>query len=124
MSEHTPNPEPSPVTTPPATSQDSKNFALLAHLLGIFTAFIGALVIWLVKKESDAFVEDQAKEALNFQIAVAIAYIIAYVLTVILIGAILLPVIWVANVIFCLLGTIQASKGEAYRYPFTLRLIK
>ena len=66
------------VPPPPATTDapaDQRTMALAAHLLGIFTWFIGALIIWLINKDdaSKAFVTDQAKEALNFQITVTIA---------------------------------------------------
>jgi uncharacterized Tic20 family protein len=106
-----------------AVSADDKNLALLAHLLGIFTSFIGALIIWLVKKDAP-FVEDQAKEALNFQITVAIAYAASSVLALIGIGVVLWGVVALLNLIFCILGTMAASRGEKYRYPVAIRLVK
>ena len=100
--------------------------ALLAHLLGIITSFIGALVIWLINKDdaSKGFATDQAKEALNFQITVAIAYVVCVILSFVIIGAFLLPLVGIANLVFCIIGGIKANNGEAYRYPFALRLIK
>ena len=38
------------------TTSDERNLAMLAHLLGIFTSFVGALIIWLIKKEDSAYV--------------------------------------------------------------------
>lgn len=105
-------------------SKDDCNISMLAHLLGIFTSFIGALIIWLVKKDDSAFVAQEAAEALNFQITIALGWIIAMMLTVILIGALLFPVLLLVNLIFCILAAISASKGVGYRYPFTLRLVK
>jgi len=105
-------------------SKDDSNLALLAHILGIFTSFVGALVIWLVKKDSSAFVGSQALEALNFQITIAIGYLVCMILAVVLIGALLMPVLFIVNLIFCILGAMAASKGEAYRYPFAIRLLK
>lgn len=105
-------------------SNDDRNIAMLAHLLGIFTGFVGALVIWLVKKDSSSFINDQAKEALNFQITVAIGLCAAWVLAFILIGFLLVPAIVLVNFIFCILAAIAASKGQTYRYPFALRLVK
>ena len=103
-----------------------RTMALVAHILGIFTGFIGALIIWLVNKDdsSKPFVVDQSKEALNFQITVAIAYIISSILVVVLIGTLMLAAVWVANLVLCILAAVKANNGEAYRYPFTLRLIK
>ncbi|KAB7770071.1 DUF4870 domain-containing protein [Xanthomonas maliensis] len=120
-------PPPPPVGT--STPSEERTLALAAHLLGTLTAFIGALVIWLVSKDatpSKPFASDQAKEALNFQITVILAYIVAIVLAAISFGILFfLPtLVWIANVVFCILGAIKANGGESYRYPFTLRLIK
>lgn len=98
--------------------------AMLAHLLGIFTGFIGCLIIWLIKKDESAFVDDQGKEALNFQITVLIALVAAWLLTFLCIGLLLLPAVVIANVVFCILAVVESNKGVAYRYPVTLRLIK
>jgi len=69
-------------------------------------------------------VEDQAKEALNFQITVAIGLAASGVLSPIGIGIGLGGVVILLNIIFCILGTMAASKGEKYRYPVAIRLIK
>ena len=112
-------------TVPQSTpTKDEINLALLAHLLGIFTSFVGALLLWLVKKDESAFVGENALEALNFQITVAIGYVICMMLTLVLIGALLLPLLILANVIFCVLAAVAASKGTTYRYPIALRLLK
>lgn len=107
-------------------SQEDKTLALLTHLSGIVLSFIVPLVIWLINKDKadKAFLTDQAKEALNFQITVAIGYAICTVLTAILIGALLMPLVWIVNLIFCILAGIKANEGVSYRYPFALRLIK
>ncbi|MGQ0530076.1 MAG: DUF4870 domain-containing protein [Panacagrimonas sp.] len=105
-------------------SKDECNLAMLAHLLGIFTSFVGALIVWLVKKDDSAFVAQEGAEALNFQITIALGWIIAMMLTVILIGALLYPVLLIVNLVFCILAAVSASKGVGYRYPFTLRLVK
>jgi len=109
---------------PVAPSKDECNLAMLAHLLGIFTFFVGALVLWVIKKDESSFVGENAKEALNFQITVIIALVAAKVLMWILIGFALLPLIYIANLVFCILGAIAASKGEKYHYPFAIRLVK
>ena len=56
-----------------AVSKDARTMALLAHILGIFTSFVVPLLIYLIKKDEDAFIADQSKEALNFHITVIIA---------------------------------------------------
>ena len=119
------------VTAPPPPTtgeapQDQRTMALLGHLLGIITGPIGALIIWLVSKDdaSKGFVVDQSKEALNFQITITIAMLICIVLTIVIIGGLLAPIVGLLNVIFCIIAAVKANNGEAYRYPFALRLIK
>ena len=99
---------------------------MITHLSGIVLGFIVPLIIWLTNKDKTdkAFLNDQAVEALNFQITIAIAYVICMVLTMILIGALLIFVVLLVNLIFCILAGLKANEGVAYRYPFALRLIK
>ena len=106
-------------------SQDDRTLALLTHLSGIILSFIVPLVVWLVYKDrSDKdYLVEQAKEALNFQITIAIAYVACTILTVILIGALLMPLVWIVNIVFCIVAALKAKDGESYRYPFTLRLL-
>lgn len=111
-------------TLPAVPSKDDCNLGMLAHLLGIFTSFVGALILWIIKKDESAFIGENAKEALNFQITLAIGWVIAMMLTVILIGALLFPLLIIINLVFCILGAIAASKGELYKYPFAIRLVK
>jgi len=103
-------------------SNDDKNIATVTHLGGTVFSFIPALIVWLLKKD-DAYIYDQAKEALNFQITILIAQFIAGVLAMILIGFIFIGIIWLVNVVFCIIAAISTSKGEVYRYPFSLRLL-
>jgi hypothetical protein len=131
MSETQPPPPPPPFTSGPAGYQgpppdkDSVTMGMLCHLLGIFTGFLGPLIIWLMKKDSSPFVNDQGKESLNFQITAFVALLICIPLIyVFCIGAILMAVVHVVRIVFGIIATIQANKGIAYRYPLTFRLIK
>ncbi|MEG2942649.1 MAG: DUF4870 domain-containing protein, partial [Thermomonas sp.] len=116
-------PPPAPTGTAPA---DQRTMALVAHILGIFTWFIGPLIIWMINKDdsSKSFVTDQAKEALNFQITIAIAMFVCIILSFVLIGMILAPIVGLLSLVFSIIAAVKANNGEAYRYPFTLRLIK
>ncbi len=107
-----------------APDKDDCNIAMLAHLLGIFTGFLGALVIWLVKKDSSVYIAQESAEALNFQLTVMIGYVICSALTIILIGIVMFPLLYLVNIVFCILAAVASSKGAGYRYPFALRLIK
>ena len=119
------------VTAPPpppsgAAPQEDRTIALITHLSGILAGFIVPLIMWLINKDKPekSWLTDQSKEALNFQITITIAFVICVVLSAVLIGAFLMPIVWLVNLIFCILGGVASNKGESYRYPFALRLIK
>ncbi|OOG39295.1 DUF4870 domain-containing protein [Rhodanobacter sp. C05] len=131
--------DPSLAGVPSAEERQWAMFAHLSSLLGaILTApfghgwgcFIGPLIIWLVKKDTMPFVNDQGKEALNFNITVAIAFLILLLLSIMTlgIGLIIAIPLWViiglAWLVLTIIATIKANEGVRYRYPFTLRLIK
>ena len=113
-----------PVYAAPLSPSDERLWATLAHVGGIVLGFIAPLVVWLVFRERSGFVNDQAKEALNFQILIVIAYIVGGILTVVLIGGLILALAWLATIIFGIMGAVAANKGELYRYPFNWRIIK
>jgi len=110
-------------------SKNSRMLGMLCHLITLvgfvipFGNIIGPLVLWLVKKDEDPFVDDQGREALNFQITVTIAYLICLALIIIAIGAILLPIVGLANLILVIVAAIKANDGVNYRYPFAIRLL-
>lgn len=105
-------------------TQEDKTIALFTHLGGIFFGFIPSLVVWLIKKDSSPFVAGQAQEALNFQITMLIAFAVAYVLILVLVGIFLIWALAIANLVLCIVAGVKAYSGESYRYPFALRLIR
>ena len=84
----------------------------------------GPLIIWLIKRDSSEFVADQAKEALNAQISMTIYAAISALLMVALIGFPLLLLVIVANIILIITAAPAANRGDFYRYPYILRLVK
>ena len=108
---------------PDSSSQESRNIALLVWVGTIFFSFIPALIVYLIKKD-DAYVVDQSKEALNWSITLVIGYCIAIVLSFLLIGFLVFPILWVCNLIFCILGAVAGSGGKPYRVPFAIRLVQ
>jgi hypothetical protein len=107
-------------------SQEDRTLAMLTHLSGIILGFIVPLIIWLINKDrtDKGFLNDQAKEALNFQITILIGYIAGTVLTIILIGPLISLAAWIISVIFSIIAALKANEGVAYRYPLSIRLIK
>ncbi|HJS72010.1 MAG TPA: DUF4870 domain-containing protein [Acidimicrobiia bacterium] len=127
------------MTVQPQVTGDQQTWRVMAHasafiqFLGI-PSVVGPLVVWLLKRE-DPIVEPHARAALNFQLSVLIyfvgAVVVAFIaaLTIIGIGltvliALLLPVLFLLELVFAVLASIAASKGELYQYPFSLDLIK
>ncbi|HSE13600.1 MAG TPA: DUF4870 domain-containing protein [Rudaea sp.] len=121
------SPPPPPAGTPSAEERQWALFAHLSALVGYiipFGSIIGPLVIWQIKKNEMPFVDDQGKEALNFQITVAIIAIVCLVLVLILIGILLLWALAITNLVFIIIAALAANNGQAYRYPFAFRFIK
>lgn len=113
---------------PAAPSKESRNWALFAHLSAfvaawVALAFLGPLVVWLVKRHEDAFVEEHAREALNFNITVLILVAIGIPLAFVGIGILLLIVVGIAWIVLTIRAAIAASNGDTYRYPLTIRFV-
>jgi uncharacterized Tic20 family protein len=140
MNESDPNAATVPATATP--SADERQWAMFAHLSsllgGLLTSgwagsagfFIGPLVIWLMKRETMPFVDDQGKEALNFSITVSIACVALVIMTVMTlgIGALLtvplLMAIGITSLVFVIIAAVKSHEGVRYRYPVSLRLVK
>ena len=133
---------PTPASTDGGISAEERQWAMFAHLSALLGAivtagwagsigcFIGPLVIWLMKKDTMPFVDDQAKEALNFNITVAIAFFVLFLMTVFTLGIGLIltgplfVIVGIAWLVLTVIAAIKANQGERYRYPMTLRLVK
>ena len=115
-----------PPPPPAGASQEDKTLAMLTHLSGIILGFIVPLIIWLVNKDKSdkGWLNDQAKEALNFQITVAIAWLVCLLLGFVVVGFLLMTVLVIGALILTIIAGIKANKGIAYRYPWTWRLVK
>lgn len=134
-------PPPPPVSAGGTPSAEERQWAMFAHLSallgGILTGafgglgvFIGPLVIWLVKKETMPFVDDQGKEALNFNITIGIIGLALVVLSILTFGIGLLLaipvglVVGVGWLVLTIIAAIKSNEGVVYRYPVCLRLVK
>ena len=112
-------------------SQDERTWGMLSHLsafVGLVIPFFGALlaplIIWLAWRDRSPFVGEQAKEALNFNISVAIGWLVCGLLTVVFIGILLGIGLFFAWLALTILAAIRASEGVQYRYPLNLRLVR
>ena len=109
----------------PATpvGTDPRTLAMLAHLLGLLTGFVGPLVLYLVNGDKDPFVRHHAAESLNFQITLTIAVVGSFLAVFVLVGFLLLPVVIVGGIVLQIIGAVKANAGEWWRYPVNLRLV-
>ncbi|PAU61374.1 orotate phosphoribosyltransferase [Pseudomonas sp. PIC25] len=114
----------------PMPSQQARQWAMFCHFaafLGLVFPFgnlLGPLIVWQIKKDFDPFVDAQGKEALNFQITVAIAVVACFLLMLVVIGFPLLALVSIGALVLTIIGGIKVNEGQAYRYPFCLRLVK
>ncbi len=113
----------------PPPTKDEQNMAMLCYILGIFFVFgwIGPLVIWLTRKETSPFVNDQGKEVLNWQVTIIIVYVgcmftfcIPFVH---FLGMFVIFAAGVTNLVFCVMGAMSVSNGVAYRMPFSIKFL-
>ena len=122
-----------PQPAAPLTEAEDKQWASFAHLGGIIW-ILPALIIWLVFKDRGSFTNTEAKEALNFQITVVMAWVALFIVSSILtavtfgifgyLAPLLYLALWAAVIVFSILGFLKAKDGNHYRYPFAIRLIK
>jgi uncharacterized Tic20 family protein len=117
-------PPPAYAVQAPLSDSDQRMWSVFAHIGGVFVSFLVPLVILLVFKGRGAFVEDQAKEALNFQITLAIAYVVGGITAILIVGLFILLAAAICSVVFAIMAAIASNRGELYRYPLTLRLVK
>ncbi|EKP95217.1 DUF4870 domain-containing protein [Thermaerobacter subterraneus] len=137
---------------------ESRSWAVACHLAALAGIWIplgnllGPLVVWLVKRNDDPFVDQQGKEAVNFQLSVTLYFIALIALGIlalvpmgmadILVGpmggpgpraltfllfvllALLAAAVSLGWLVLVIVAAVRASKGEAYRYPLTLRLVR
>ncbi|MVT08070.1 DUF4870 domain-containing protein [Chitinophaga tropicalis] len=139
--------------------KDERTWGVLMHLSGLIGMavippvgnIIGALVCWLIKRNESSLLDDQGKEALNFQITLSIARVALNFLLFITAGQWFYgnnrfimdmddfsfpsfsffsifttgrAIIWLLNIIFSVIAAVRANEGRSYKYPISLRLVK
>lgn len=109
-------------------SPDSRNWAMAAHLsafLGAWLAlaFVGPLVVWLLKRDTDRFVTSHAIASLNFNLTMFVLLVIGVVLVIFTLGIgalVVLPVAGIVALVWIVLtvvAAVKASNGETFSYP-------
>ena len=109
---------------PPLNPADERQWSMLIHLGGILFGFLPSLIGYLVLKDRGAYIREQTKTALNFQITMAIAYVVGFILTIVFIGIFVVMAASIVTIIFSIIAAIAANKGEPYTYPLSFAFIK
>jgi uncharacterized Tic20 family protein len=104
-------------------ARDEKSQAMLCQLLSIFFGWLSSLIFYLVAKPHQPFLKHHATESLNFQITVTLAILLCIPLMFVIVGIVLLPVVWIGALVFEIMATIAANRGEWYRYPVSIRFV-
>lgn len=111
-------------------SKDERMWGMLCHISAFaffvfpFGNILGPLIFWLIKKETYPFVDEQGKEALNFQISVTIYGLAALLLSIVLIGIPILIALFFFDFILVVVAAIKANDGYHYKYPLSIELIR
>ena len=128
--------QPEPVQEGPGSKEVNKDacmWAMICHLGGLggllpivpaVGCFIAPLIIWQVKKDEDPFIDEQGKEAVNFQISISIYVIVSIMLSFLCIGFFLLAGVIIFDFVFLLIAAVKANDGQYYRYPLAIRFIR
>jgi len=112
-------------------NKDARMWAMICHLAGLAGIILPAsgnivapLIIWQIKKDNNPFIDEQGKEAVNFQISMSIYFIASVILTFICVGVPLIIATIIVFFVFLLIAAVKANNGYHYRYPLTMRFIK
>ena len=115
---------------PGALTKEERQWGMLNHLSGLagfffpFGNIIAPLILWSMKKDESSFLDAHGKEAMNFQISIAIYTVISIFLVFVLVGIPMLMAIGVIGIVFPIIAALKASNGEDYTYPLTIRFLK
>ncbi|MCD4731833.1 MAG: DUF4870 domain-containing protein [Bacteroidales bacterium] len=110
--------------------QDERMWSMFCHLSAFvgylvpLGSILGPLVIWSIKKEQFPAIDNHGKEALNFNISIAIYMILSAILIVIVIGILMLIALWVFQTVMIIIASIKANNGEFFKYPLSIQFIK
>ncbi|MDO6656637.1 DUF4870 domain-containing protein [Anaerobacillus sp. 1_MG-2023] len=114
------------VTVPDQTIRQWAMYVHLSALSGYLIPLghiIAPIILWSIKREDEPFIDDQGKESINFQISMTLYLVIAGILSLVLIGLILLPILLVMHLIFIVIASVKSNQGTLYRYPLTIRFV-
>ncbi|MFP8951398.1 DUF4870 domain-containing protein [Natrialbaceae archaeon A-arb3/5] len=114
-------PRPESPGEPSVGSSDETTFAAVTHVLAIFTWVVGPLIVLIAA--DDEFVEEHARNALNWQIMYTVYMLVSFALIIVGIGLLFLMVLPFVNIAVCVVAALKANDGEVWPYPLTPDLV-
>lgn len=126
---------PSAAPHPSSVDASMRTYGMLTHLSAfagaiVALAFVGPLVMWLIRRDEHPFLDHHGTEALNFNLSMLLYGVIGVVASVATLGlglVVVAPavvVFFVTWVVCTIVGAVKANNGEGYRYPLTIRFVK
>jgi uncharacterized protein len=101
------------------------HLSILAWFILPVLAVVIPLVMWLVRRDDSRFIDDHGRETVNFHISFllysAILVMLFWLPCIAIPGLLVLAVL---VVIASVLASVAASRGEFYRYPMCIRIIR
>jgi hypothetical protein len=95
---------------------------VLTHILGLFTGFLGPLIILLVTQDKNS--KNHAKYALNWQFSLMIYFFVSIILAFVLIGFLFLFALFVLDLIFSIMAAVRAGDNKLWQYPLAIHFFK
>jgi uncharacterized Tic20 family protein len=119
-------------STPLKPGKSERQWAMACHLAALAgylmpylaASFLAPLIIWLIKREEGTFVDEQGKEALNFQLSLLVYAFVCALLFFVAVGIFLVFPLIVFGFVCPIVGAVKASEGISFRYPICIRFIK
>ena len=111
-------------------SESERNWAMLSHLTafaGFFFPFggiIGPLICWLSRKDESAWVDENGKASLNFNLSILLYCILVIPLCFILVGFLLIGMLMTLKVICIIIASVKSSRGEKFKYPMAIPFVQ
>jgi uncharacterized Tic20 family protein len=114
-------------------SETERNWAMFCHLSafagmpGLFFPFgsvLGPLICWLSRKDESAWVDENGKAAMNFNLSILLYILLVSPLCLIKIGFLIIGFIETFKVICIIIASVKASKGEKFKYPLAIPFIQ
>ncbi|WP_066416412.1 DUF4870 domain-containing protein [Halorubrum aethiopicum] len=107
----------------PETAEGDTTLAALAHASALVASVLRPILFLVLADDDDELVKENAKNSLNFQIVMFVAFVISGILTVVLIGLLLIPIFAIIDLVLVLIATVKANNGEVYEYPYTPSIV-